>query len=848
MKTTTIKWSLSVIVLTLMCVGCSNLEQVATVIIASKKVTFTQAQDITLSSATPETFIHYTLDGSDPTVHSIPYLAPFTVNLPTTIKAIAIKTSYINSNIASRNFTLETEPPPAMKPFILNEHSEYLDAYNTAYKIDSIDIIKIDTNGGNYPGNTKDLSIDNNINTFWETNRANSENFKNQITYTFNTDQNISRIVYTARQSAGNKGFLQKYEIYASPLEDGDDFTLVTQGASKTPSNNYANEIQFKKTTLKRIKIKFIEAKEWWTTVAEIAFYKEDTLIDKLDNIFTDKSYTIVNPRHEITTLIQLRKEAENHPLKDKFNSTIDTALKILESGTSDGIIFKPKQVGNIETHAANNLKFRFGTNLQSTGIYANPGDTLQIYVGVENKQYMPSIVFTQQLGYWSGWMNYRKLQLGQNTIIVPKIENNDIAEANKPTPGGAIYIDNPYLARDQGKITIKIIGGKEYPVFHKGDDIEAFMNKLEAFKTKVENDTTGKVINIAEIIGDRLLLNFQATATYNTYSTNSFTPQDTIEAWDKGVNSVLQFNGLDTTHGFNKNHDAKNLIETIRVMQPFAFMYAAGNHIGYQTGQQAGLLNPSDANNGSWGFYHEIGHNLEQWQLTLSEVTTNVNPMHMQTREGGPGENRVGWSEIYVQVAPIIQPNTFAELGGNNKIALFWQLELYQEGSWGEVQKYYRENNNSNISDFYDRYAQAYSQVLKLNLTEYFTRMGVTLSDETKTLLRKYRTTKDKIWYLRSEARYNKGSSYDRFVEPRIVTLKQTTPTQVDLELNISSQYTSSLLGYEILRDGEVIGFTAGEKFIDTNAIAGQSHHYSIIAYAKDLTHSSPIGKQVSN
>ncbi|MFE1244901.1 DUF6359 domain-containing protein [Fictibacillus sp. NPDC058756] len=55
---------------------------------------------VTLSTATPDAAIYYTVDGSNPTADSTLYTAPITINEDITIKAIAVKEGLKNSSIA----------------------------------------------------------------------------------------------------------------------------------------------------------------------------------------------------------------------------------------------------------------------------------------------------------------------------------------------------------------------------------------------------------------------------------------------------------------------------------------------------------------------------------------------------------------------------------------------------------------------------------------------------------------------------------------------------------------------------------------------------------------------------
>ena len=56
--------------------------------------------NVSISCTTPSNTIYYTTDGSTPTTSSTPYSAPFSVNSPTTVKAIATHTIYPTSDVA----------------------------------------------------------------------------------------------------------------------------------------------------------------------------------------------------------------------------------------------------------------------------------------------------------------------------------------------------------------------------------------------------------------------------------------------------------------------------------------------------------------------------------------------------------------------------------------------------------------------------------------------------------------------------------------------------------------------------------------------------------------------------
>ncbi len=68
--------------------------------------TYSEAQNVVLSTTTEGATIYYTIDGSDPTTASTQYTAPIAVSQTTTIKAIAAKEGFDNSSVATATYTI----------------------------------------------------------------------------------------------------------------------------------------------------------------------------------------------------------------------------------------------------------------------------------------------------------------------------------------------------------------------------------------------------------------------------------------------------------------------------------------------------------------------------------------------------------------------------------------------------------------------------------------------------------------------------------------------------------------------------------------------------------------------
>lgn len=86
-------------------------EQVATPTFTPVEGTYTEAQDVTISTTTEGATIYYTLDGTTPTTNSSVYSTAITISETTTVKAFAVKADMIDSEVATAEYTINIVPP-----------------------------------------------------------------------------------------------------------------------------------------------------------------------------------------------------------------------------------------------------------------------------------------------------------------------------------------------------------------------------------------------------------------------------------------------------------------------------------------------------------------------------------------------------------------------------------------------------------------------------------------------------------------------------------------------------------------------------------------------------------------
>ena len=83
-------------------------QSAATPVITPASGTFTAAQSVAITDATPGASIHYTTDGSTPAASSPIYQAAISLSSLTTVQAMAIAPDYANSAVASATFKFQT--------------------------------------------------------------------------------------------------------------------------------------------------------------------------------------------------------------------------------------------------------------------------------------------------------------------------------------------------------------------------------------------------------------------------------------------------------------------------------------------------------------------------------------------------------------------------------------------------------------------------------------------------------------------------------------------------------------------------------------------------------------------
>lgn len=744
--------------------------------------------------------------------------------------------SSFKEDIENAKILLEENKIEATTAITRKFEDYFNEVYSDLFKMDNDNIESIKNNAGHYASQVITNAIDDNPDTYWETNKANTADFTNEVEVEFKEIVELNRILYGARKS-DNKGFAQEFEIYGSTTSKGDTYQLVATGSHNKVSGLV--EAKFSPTKFKRIKFKFKNSDQNWATLSEIAFYKQDVVSDKVDNLFTNGLMNELSEEfNTIEKLKDLENEVKGHPLESTFTEAFELANKILKGELETVKIITAEQHGDMVAHANKNLKFGFGNNNQPTGISAKPGDKITVYVDADSSKPMPKLAFAQQEGSFANWMRTVDLRPGKNVITVPNIAidnwyNHDV------TRGGSIYIINPYTSEQQPKApVIRFASGDKYPFLTADTNVDEFKEFLIEYKKAIDEDIAKnpnvldrEVLDVFEFVSDHIVWTGTATGAYKAYIEKGANPLDTVNRYNNHMKELFKYYGLD---GSNEQNDPKYIRENVRLAQPFGYMYAYTNHIGVQGDVMTSLL----VGEPGWGLDHEIGHRMDVSTRLYGEVTNNMLPMYMSVYYNKI-DNRIPFeNKIYKNVISE-NSNKYSEGELAENLAVYWQLEMYKPGYWGNLNKLYRERNINLGSENPDNIKMQYlvkfsSEVIGEDLSEYFARHGFEVNEETRQETSKYPKPDKKIWYLNNSKANYKGNGFTQ--DTNLDVTLNRVENGIKLTFNIDNNVKSDLLGYEILRDGELIGFTSTNSFVDTNADTTKNSKYEVVPYDIDL------------
>ncbi len=751
-------------------------------------------------------------------------------------------------------------------------------------------------------GNKFDI-VDNDQVTHWQLNSWDSggyNNFKNGPLVEFDQEYQMSEFVIIPSYNKVGNIFYVKIEYMDA---DGNVFNK-TSGISLRRLVDKQDKVYYRIVLNEPIsakKVRLSTANYSATgnmNISEIKFYHHDSIKTDIANLFVDDLRIQLAPGVTIDQINALdayldagdEVSGERHPDYTSLKQEVQYARDILEDKQiSDDIITVDQNVST-----ANDGHLQFVSTLadaQPLGIAANAGDELTIYVGAESgAKGGVQLVFTQYYAEASRWHQTVNLSVGKNIVTVPKIVST------QGETGGSIYIRYTgarpnYAAGSEKAIRVRVSGGTKIPYLDVTNTDEATAKEriatyLDELKTYTEVtlpalyadagltfDSRTSVLNVTEIMSNKMLLSFPADKTYETIVSNLSTDEEKIErvyqntlAMEQIAHLAYAQKGLTDGPSAEAVHRMPDTRLNIRYHKMFAgaFMYAGGKHIGIEYNSVPGLLVGRPYTLGAdgkmeggslygWGIAHEIGHMIDQQNLVHAEVTNNITSLFEDTLDDAT-LSRIGTAErmqkIYKKVTsgatgPSI--DVFTQLG------MYWQLHLAYDDEYNSVDntntffanlhKLYRESSEkaSSRDEMDNLFIRRASDVVQKDLTDYFVSWGMTPNAETLRYLQEKGYPKEtrKIQYISEEARWKRLENMTPMASDTSVTATLSHEVEngkdsrmVNLTLGVSKD-EDKILGYEIIRNGEVVAFTTENEYKDVIGTANNRvFTYEVVAY----------------
>jgi len=597
--------------------------------------------------------------------------------------------------------------------------------------------------------------------------------------------------------------------------------------------------------------------------------YNSFNAIQEIEDKLTD--YFNLNIYGYLRKLINRAKQIVNRELKYDKRREFTT-----NQGANVNII---NQHGDVNLYSKVTLRMsRGGTNRQPTGIYAYSNDTITVYVDANDNDPLPSIKFSQYIGIYNKWLSFQiPLKKGKNII---KVSNFDITGIEvKVRPGGPIYLENKYTSDEQSQnVKIYIEGGVLFPYFRLNDDEEEFKKTLSDYVEKY-NKTSDSYYNIAEFFSNRVMITLNATFAYLTYVIKGESPQKNLLTWDEVMKIFYAFDGIQ----FEENqpyYDIKNQYINIHIRysqnnKKGIAAYAYDEHIGifYQEYFHHSLVSYEEIGR-SLG--HEIGHMIdirerelaEFTNLVLQEFTTEVLYRDLYTNRD--------YESLYKILAPDNIDNPlrnchqteckgfFVNSGAYSKVfTTWWTIESFYPGYWGKLDNMYRYNTSLNKGlNKNELMIYFTSLVVGFDTTYHFERFGLALSNSIpfhiSSASKNFNKSMEeaisqgkinnliykKFWYIDSDEynyRLNNGTGCYKNDFDYNLKIFDLSKDSSNKKYNITLPFVNCTghLGFEIIENNTVIGFTRERYFLDETEYSDDyTPVYTIVAYDRLLNY----------
>lgn len=630
-------------------------------------------------------------------------------------------------------------------------------------------------------------------------------------------------------------------------------------------------------------------------TVSEVYFYHYDPLEDDIMGLYEDDFHTVLKAEVNQGTIDALRTRLETkdaasgeyHPDKERLERELKNAEDILNNELSS-----PVEIHNTITTKDVGRGFSGLNAWQPLGITAAAEEEITIFVGHNTLQTGANtnlqLVATQYHAESSPMsQTVATLKVGRNDITIPQIGTTASER------GGALYVQ--YTGNNANDhYAVRVNGGTEVPrldLYQVTDPAERlartekYVEELKTYTAKVqtmheelhsssENSLVDYpyqeqdcILEASDILMDSMMLSVPAKQILAGCKQGAQTLLDSLDAMEDMMYLFYQHKGLNKDAAAEVDKLPKGHLN-IRYQRMFAgaFMYAAGNHIGIGWNETAGLANavPVQSENGKyksgryfgWGVAHEIGHNINQGNYAIAEITNNY---YAQLAQAQDTDESVRWT--YANLYEKVTSGTVGRSpNGATQLGIYWQLHLaYDNGYNYKTYDNYKDQLDNLFFARVDTYARTPAKApapggisLKLagdkdqdlmrlscaaaekNILEFFKRWGMVPNEETISYAGQFDPETRAIYYVSDASRVYRlehgGSSLNAEGTVNAVsgstsaTVNANNASQVDFVLGAENIPAEDVLGYEIVRttisggevQRELAGFATEETFSD--------------------------------
>ena len=534
-------------------------------------------------------------------------------------------------------------------------------------------------------------------------------------------------------------------------------------------------------------------------------------------------------------------------------------------------------QYGDIYNYTKNTLRMSRGSNdRQPTGIYAFGGETITIFVEANDSDPLP-IILCQYIGLYNDRdLFFFRLKRGINSFTVYSFNTNGRDDIKS---GGPIYFENGYTSEEQSQnVKIYIEGGVLFPLFRINDNEEDFKQMLTDYISEYSMNKLS-YFDIAEFYSDKIIITLSATYANEMYINQNESPQKNLLSWDKILKDLYKFDGIQ----FESNQPYYNIKnEYIKIHIRYATIADQEDNETHTKDRHIIILTQEHFKNClvsykgiSRSLAHEIGNIIDIIFRTNEEKTNYMLEEYAVQVLFNNLSNITNNEILHNEIAPDNIDNLLRNCGEkenckgfyinseDNKYShyIWWAIESFYPGYWGKLDNLYR-YNASLIFGMKMNEAMIFltSLILGFNIEYYFERFGLAMSNETifnkseTTDMYKNRLEKainenkiktgiyKKLWYADNKQynyTINNGTGCYKNNNDYEIKIKDINRNENLGITNLTFEEINCQghLGFEVIENDVVIGFTSKNYFVDKNEYPSDyKFKYKIIAYDRLL------------